>query len=401
MILTSKASWRTWPIESIVPFLLAATLFAIPVSTSAKSILIPLTLSLILFSPTYRKDLAALIYQPWCQATLLLFFMALVACTWSPATFNEKCLVLEKYSKILYLPILAVGFRDPKARHMAIYAFLAAMGVTCLGSILKDVGILHLREPDPGFVFRNHIMGGHMMAFATYLSAWLLIRQRGRIRFLYAFMVVLYSYQLFFISSGRTGYIVYLLLLVLLIVQMLSWRKALLAVLLGLVLISVGYMSSSVMQARLGDAYSNWQHYQENKNTPIGMRIQFHEFADNLYQRHPWLGNGTGSFTYYFRVEKPMSSWWWTLLEPHSQYWLVAAEFGRVGIVVLLFFLGSLFFASFKFRSMRVVAIGLLVPFVIGNLSDSLLLYSGSGYFFLLFMALCLGEQKTTSNVSV
>ncbi len=397
MISTIKATRNRWPIESFVPILLAATLFAVPLSSSAKSILMPLALGLLLFAPAYRQDLADLIYKPWCQASLLLFFMALLACSWSPASNHEKILVLEKYTKLLYFPILVVGFRDPNARRTAMYAFLGAMGLTCLFSILKFLGILHFNGPDPGTVFRNHIMAGHMMGFSAYLSALFFIRQRGRIRVIYATLLVLFSYQLLFISSGRTGYVVYLMLMVLLMVQVLSWRKAALAILLGLSLVTVSYFNSTVMHERVGTAFSNWQHYQENKNTPIGHRMQFHEFAKNLYQRHPWIGNGTGSFTYSFREEKPVPSWWWTLLEPHSQYWLVAAEFGSVGVLLLLFFFGSLLLASFRLQSMRAVAFALILPFMVGNLSDSLLFYSGSGYFFLLFMALCLGEQKSKS----
>lgn len=394
MISTIKTSWHHWSLESFVPVFLAATVFAIPLSSSAKSILIPLTLVLILFTPSYRHDLASLIYKPWCQATLMLFFMALIACTWSPASQGEKWMILEKYSKLLYFPLLVVGFRDPKARRLGLSAFLAAMGIICVLSMLKALNILHFNGPDPGDVFRNHIMAGHMMAFATYLSAWLLIREHGRVRILYALMVVLYSYQILFISSGRTGYVAYVLLMVILFAQALPWKKALRAIILGFVVMTVSFYNSSVMKERVFEAIGNWQHYQENKDTPVGQRIQFHIFANTLYQKHPWFGNGTGSFTYLFHEDKPVSTWTWRLLEPHSLYWLVAAEFGRVGLLLLLFFFGSLSVAIFKLTSMKPIALGLFLPFLVGNLSDSLLFYSGSGYFFLLLMALCLGEQK-------
>jgi len=395
VISSIRTSYEKWPLESWVPMLLAATVFAVPLSSSLKSILMPLALFSIVITPSYRRDLSATLYRPWCQAALLLFFMALIACMWSPATFNEKILVIGKYSKLLYLPILVVGFREPIARRLGTFAFLASMGIICVLSMMKAIGLLHFSGADPDMVFRNHIMLGHMMAFAAYLSALFLMRYCGWPRLFYTTLFTLFSYQLFFINSGRTGYVIYLMLMGLLAVQVLPWRKAVIAGLLGGVVVALSYVNSHVMHQRVDEAWSNWRHYQQNKDTPIGQRMQFHEFAKNLYQHHPWLGNGTASFTYSFRVQKPVASWEETLLEPHSQYWLVASEFGSLGVLLLLFFFGSLLWASFRLESMRPIAIALMLPFMLGNLSDSLLFYSGSGYFFLLLMALCLGEEKT------
>ena len=44
---------------------------------------------------------------------------------------------------------------------------------------------------------------------------------------------------------------------------------------------------------------------------------------------------------------------------------------------------------------MRPIALALFSVVVVGNLTDSLLFYSGSGYFFILFFALFLSENTT------
>ena len=85
-------------------------------------------------------------------------------------------------------------------------------------------------------------------------------------------------------------------------------------------------------------------------------------------------------------------------MEPHSQYWLVASEFGLLGCFALALFLASLFVSSWRLTSLRPVALAVLLPFLAGNLSDSLLYYSGTGYFFILFMALCFGSESQTST---
>ena len=65
-----------------------------------------------------------------------------------------------------------------------------------------------------------------------------------------------------------------------------------------------------------------------------------------------------------------------------------------LGVLALLLFFGSLLVASGSLTTLRPLAYAVLLPFIAGNLSDSLLFYSGTGYFFILFMALCLGEQQ-------
>ena len=403
MLSVLRSSRLQVQVQLWVPFLLTASMLAVPISATAKSIFIGLVLFVVIFSPAYRKDLILMLSQRWCQALLLLFFIALIGCFWSPASDYQKIAVLKKYTKLLYLPFLAVGFRDPRSRRFSILAFLGAMFITCILSILKANGALDFNGPDQGRVFHNHVMTGFMMAFATYLSALLYCRERGVVRLFYAFLVGLFSYQILFISTGRMGYVVYLMLMILFWVQMLSWRKAVIVVILGLSLFTVSYYHSSPMQFVVKQGFDNLREYRQgNKDNAIGFRIQFHAFAKNLFLRHPWFGNGTGSYTYYFRKDDPVPNWQEVplstipkkMVEPHSQYWFVAAEFGMLGVMSLLFFFGSLLVAGLRLHSMRIVAIGLIVSFMVGNLSDSLLFYSGIGYFFLLFMAMCLGEEQ-------
>jgi hypothetical protein len=54
----------------------------------------------------------------------------------------------------------------------------------------------------------------------------------------------------------------------------------------------------------------------------------------------------------------------------------------------------ALISASRRLEVMKPFAFALLMPFIIGSFTDSLLFYSGCGYFFLALMALCLGEYK-------
>ena len=391
----AKLSFSAGSIQTWVAFFLAASLFAIPLSSTAKSIFVVTALVLIVVSPTYRQDLRAMLSKTWCQASIVLFLVAVISSVWSPATLHERLNAIEKYSKLLYLPILVAGFQDPRARNMGLHGFLWAMVVTCFVSILAFTGVIPLHDTEAGGLFRNHIMTGYMMAFAAYLSSLLFLTKSGGSRIFYALLTFLFSYHVLFINNGRTGYVVYLLLMVLLMVQSFSWRQALLGSVLGSVLVGVMCYFSPVMLGAVQVALNDCKLYAKNeKDTSLGYRLQFHDYAYTLVKRHPWFGNGTASFTHLYHEENPIPTRGDRLLEPHSQYWLVASEFGVMGLLALLFFFCSLLVASGSLTTLRPLAFAVLLPFLAGNLSDSLLFYSGTGYFFILFMALCLGEEK-------
>ncbi|HHT0594182.1 TPA: O-antigen ligase family protein [Legionella anisa] len=387
------------PIPAWVQFFLIGTLLLFPISSAAKSVFLALSVGTILFTPGFISDLKSLFSTPWCKALLLLFCIAIISCLWSPASFEQKALAIEKYSKLLYLPIFVVGFQNATTRQLSIHAFLVAMFIICSVSILKFHGYLQFITTNADSIFRNHIMTSLMVAFAAYISFLYSYRYPKPARFAYALLGIIFTYQVFFVSASRTGYIIYLLLMFLLVIQLCSWRQAIVGIILISTFFSASYLTSPVMRARVNGIGQQLQEYQNNKrDTDIGVRLQLHDYAHQLFNQHPLLGNGTASFTYYFNKDRPIKFWTWNLLEPHSQYWLVACEFGSVGFGALMYFFFCLIQACRKLDEMKALAFAMLLPYMIGNLSDSLLFYSGSGYFFIFFMAIFLGEELEIKN---
>lgn len=378
----------------IIPYLLMLTLFSLPLSSTAKSIFFGISILCILLHPASRRDLPLVLSTTWCRVGIFLFIIALISSLWSPADLHDKKFVIEKYSKLLYLPLLAIGFQSKSTRKLGIYAFLAAVFITSMLSILKYKGYLQSFNFNADHVFRNHIMTGFMVAFAAYLSLLFALRQKSVGRIAYLFLGLVFTYHVLFVNAGRIGYILYFLLMCILLLQLSNWKQALGGGILIVLVFILAYFISPVMKQRVDAISQQIVSYQLNqKNTDIGMRLQFHDFAYKLFKRSPLFGNGLASFTYYFEKEKPTPVWSWRLWEPHSQYWLVTSELGLLGIVTLFTFFISLIQASLKLKWMKAIALALIPTFMVGNLSDSLLFYSGSGYFFILFMALCLGEQ--------
>lgn len=379
----------------LVPIFLVLLIFFIPISSSIKSILIIPTLLLLLFAPYYRPYLSYALNTLWARAALILFIYILISCFWSEAPLSMRYNVIDKYYKLIFLPILAVGFIKPQTRFWSLNSYIFVTLLTCFLSILKAKNLLMINTPDPGEVFYNHIVTGFMIALGVYFAGILVFQANinSGLRIVYIFMVLLGSYQIFFINTGRTGYVAYGILMSLLIIQKFPPKKALIGIMTFLGMISLIYALSPVMQTHAHMMINDIKLLQNNQtNTSLGFRIQFHHYAQSLFEKNPVIGVGTGGFQYSFSKDQPVPSWGHKLNDPHGQYWLILAEQGLIGLVLFIAFLGALLVTTFQLKEMKPFLLGLLVSFCMLCFSDTVFCYSTIGYLLIFFSALCFGE---------
>lgn len=383
--------------DALVPFLLVAALFFIPISVSLQGIFIILSALGLLLTPAFKNKRSFVLSEPWCKAAITLFLVLLVACCWSKAPYHTRLMFIDKYSKLLYLPLFAIGFQQLKIRTLGIYIFLLSMTITCIFSFILDTG-----DPTtPGRVFHDHITTGFMMAFAAYLSGLLMVKQHGRKRIVFMLLTLLFSYQLMFVNTGRIGYLLYFIVMILLMSQVLPWKHLGLGILGFCAIFSLCAYNSHALSFRLNRAVTDLTHYQQGDNiTPVGIRLVFHSYAKSLFLSSPLIGQGTGGFsklyqqynTTLYKTNKAAGEYS-NIMEPHSQYWLIASETGLLGIAAFLYFLGAILLSTFRLKEMKPVMLGMIVCFSISNFFDSQLLHSNVGYLFIVFCALCLGER--------
>ncbi len=246
----------------IAPLLLVSFLFFMPISPSMKSILMIGAILSLLVTPHYNQHIGRALNSQWGKAALLFFIFVILACCWSPAPWAQRLAVVEKYSKLVYLPILSVGFIRAQTRQWCIHAFLAAMTVTCLLCILKALTIIP--GYDPGEFFYNHIVTGFMVALACYIAALYACKTQGWQRIAYLTLVLLTSYHLFFINTGRTAYVIYSVLLIVFCMQKLSFRNTLLAFVSFAVFFVLCYCMSSRMQVGINGVIENIHQIQQH-----------------------------------------------------------------------------------------------------------------------------------------
>lgn len=383
-------------------YYLILTVFTFPLSSCLKSIFLGLTSWAVLIQPDMRSDLVKICREPWCVAMFLFFALVIIGSFTGDADLNSKLAYINKYSKLLYLPLLVVVFKDKVARNTAAHAFLLAMVITFVISVLKIFGWFSFLPGDPGDVFQNHITTGYFMAFSAYISALYSWQNEGVKRYCYAALALLFSFHTIFINTGRTGYVSFVILALVFLLQCISLRK--LPLYLCLLLPPMVFIAhqSPTFNHGIHFAIQDARNFSSgNKNTSVGFRLQFSQYAKKLFYTSPFLGLGTAGFSYQFGKDKPLPAWGDKLSDPHNQYLLTAVEYGVTGLVVLLFFFFLIAYASYRTEKMRSFMPGLISSFLIANFADSFLLMSATGYFFIIFSAIALGEALESSEVLV
>lgn len=387
-------------LSAMGPLFLVLSLFFLPLSSTLRSVFISLAVVAFLLDKNTWGELKALLQRPWMRAVLALVLLAMVGCVWSEASLHQIKPVLLKYTKLLYLPFFVIGFQDKGTRQAAIHAFLLAMCITAVLLIIKSMGFIQYGGPDPGKLFLNHIMTGAMLALASYFAASFAYTSEGIRRGLYTVLMVLLSYTVIFVCTGRMAYLAYAIVMMVWFFQYFKWQKAMLWGSGFLLCFILSYQLNPTMQFLAHQAQTDLASYKtDDKNTSLGLRLQFHGYAYQLFKEKPGFGHGTGSFSALFDRDRPVKNWeQGTVWEPHSQYWLMASEYGILGLALLLLFIFSLFWESLEHAKARAMSLAIILPFLLGSLTDSLLLYSGTGYCFLLFMGMALGAGLKSSS---
>jgi O-antigen ligase len=314
--------------------------FALPLSTSAISILAILILVVWLVEGGYREKVRVITANPVAMAVLCYLALYVVGLLWTEELANGLE-VLKKQWKLMLLPVLLTAVRWDLRRVYAGF-FLAGMTVAMTMTYLAWFGILHYGDVTPEHLTHGtfHVIYNPMLAFTIYLLMNELVW--GRIRVVLRWPLVgLASLMIcnMFITEGRSGQMVFFVLLGLFFLQI--FRKRILRAMLIITFLlpsvfAVGYQISPVFHGRVDRACSEVLHFQSNANTSVGLRLLFWQNSWEIIKKSPWLGVGTGDFrSAYAEVNKMRSPRMVATDNPHSQYVLVLCQLGLLGLAAL------------------------------------------------------------------
>lgn len=369
---------------------------SIPISTVSTNILCPLAFLLLLREG--RNHFNTLRHHPLIKIAVTLFGVMLLGLLYTSASWSEAWMTLDKYREILYIPLFILLFRDFRTQQAGLYGFLTAMGITLLLSYLIALTEWPLGKgpPDNAYVFKNHITQGLFMSLALYFLAvqcWQSIAWRK----LYIVIILLACYNIIFMTQGRTGYIVLASLILLLMYQVYHLRGLLLGSMIVTLFALLAYTHSQVVKTRIDTVSGGVEAYQAgNTGGSIPGRLGFLQNSLLLVLQHPFLGTGTGSFSYEYeklaqQTDNPSTT------NPHNEYLMMAVQWGIVGVGLFIYLLYQLWITSFHLDRTW-MAQGVVIAMSVGCLFNSFLLDSTEGHLFAFLVGVFWGSLRKSQS---
>ena len=373
--------------------------FVLPLSTSALTCLALLVLLLWLFEGNFSDKLASVCSNPVAVSVLVFLAVLVLGLLWSSDLATGLDVLKDRW-KIALLPVFLTVITSER-RSLYINAFLAGLCVAMLVTYLAWFDLIHYADVTPTHLTRKtfHVIYNPLLAFGIYLVVHQAIWGQGK-ALLRAALFMLAGVMLLnmFITEGRTGQLVFFVLMALLLLQV--FRKNRLQAVLAISILlpacfAAGYYSSPVFKERVDIARQEIGQFRENPDTSVGMRLLFWQNSWEIIRQHPWLGVGTGDFKQaYARVNQQNSPDSVVTGNPHNQYVLVAAMVGVPGILALLLVFGMMFReAALRDDGWQRIRFAFPLFFLVIMLTESYLRVYETGFFFALFAAL-LYEKK-------
>ncbi|WP_288841709.1 O-antigen ligase [uncultured Deefgea sp.] len=373
---------------------------AIPISTAAQNVGGGLLLLSFFLSISSWDEFKIACRQPFAIAGLALGAALVLGTLWTSASQNEAWNFVWKLRAYYLIPIFLFVFSIAKVRYALLISFAAG---TFLSVILScwaawfNYPIFHAIHGD-WFIFRTHTYHNYFAALLAVglLSGVLTKKFTGLWRWIAITAFVLTSYDILFLVAGRTGQLVYLLMIGL-VLLLWNWR---LGLMLGAILVLIGAFLlpkySDAIQRGLSNTQSDLAAYsQGNSYTSVGLRLEWHKQSKLLIQEKPFIGHGTGSYKgEYARIygvkDGPLTS-----SNPHGDYLWLSVELGILGGSLLI---ALLLAAAWQGRNLdsawKMTLYAMLSGMGISTLANSFFVDNITGLAFVLLTCALLNGQK-------
>lgn len=321
------------------------TAFVMPISVSLTDIFYVLSLVFVLLSGQMRQKLHLLLKNPVAISFFVfmaLFFLGLI---YTDASEHNAFKDIYKHHWILFTPFLMLIFDNPKIRKYTINAFLIAMTITLILSYFRWLGDLgsffglYLKHTDKHTtnVFFNHIVQNVFLSFAAGIIAYRFFYYGTR-RWLYGTLFILISFNVLFLSHGRTGYISYIVILTYVSLFRFGWKGFFASLGLLAALFLLAYHFSTPFQSRILRTVHNLQRFEHNQTrTSFGYKLAMTQNSIKLFKKSPLLGYGSGGIKAAYRT-LPKTDINRTGLVGYVEigYLNILLEFGIIGFIIFL-----------------------------------------------------------------
>lgn len=268
----------------------------------------------------------------------LAYTLALLSVLWSIDPMRSVIGLFNLMLGTLFAVYLVLRFR----LKTIIWIFGFALIMAVILSILVSVGIPEVGqrrgagEWQGGFGHKN-TLGRYMMLGAV--TFWVLRKSQGYRRSLFAWIGVVSTFALLFLSGSTTSAVSFLVigfistcLIIFIRFRSRTTLKFFFAILIGVSLLSLAFTSYIPDLARILFAFIG-----RNPNfTTIDVRLELWDFLFNFFKQRPLLGHGYDAFWTASGRAVPISlgNIRWTVYQAHNGFFELALQLGLVGLIL-------------------------------------------------------------------
>ncbi|MCW9026951.1 MAG: O-antigen ligase family protein [Thiovulaceae bacterium] len=304
---------------------------------------------------------------------------------------------------IMYMTIIKKG--DIK---YIISAFIISMFINEIISYLIYFDLYQTefsktRQFPVGFI--NHIQYSVLVAFSSILILYQAKGMKnGIVKYIYVVFFITMTTNLV-ISSGRTGYVIFFVSLIILLVvyYKFTWKNFLQILLFPTIVFFIGYKLNAGVEARIKASLTAIDKIGEesNYNTSLGTRIAYYPLTyDMLSQKENSFIFGVGMGDIQKELIKSIKRTDYIKIGPlniqhvHSSYLTAYLNAGILGLILLILLFYYLFSMKFENKEYKFIKYLFLLNFSIGIIPDILLTQKIMMVYFSIFVALILAQQK-------
>ena len=399
---------NSFSIDKVLAQLFLLFAFIFPLSVFAGNFIAFIIIILWLLSDNLKEKILLIRKDKLFRAVSLFFLLHVFGILWT----EDITWGLEMIRKMLDLGILfpiLLTLVDRNKIRLYIYIFLSSITLIVILSFMIWFGFLEpfknatALNPTP---LMTHITHGPFIAFASYLIGSLYLNTEKKFfsvnKIVLALLFLFFSINVF-ITGGRTGQVVYLFLFSLMYFQNFNINiKSFFKVFSVLTaILFIVFNTSQIFQNRIIETYEDFQKFEQEKNTNLGLRIQFAINSIEIFKNNPIIGAGTGDFPIEFakinKVNSPEIEHGKITTNPHNNYLLLMSQFGIAGLISLFY----IFFRQFKSLDknstlIKNIGLGFIIFFSVICFGDSYLLGHYTSFMFVFFSSFLYSQDEQT-----
>lgn len=390
-------------------------LFCLPYSVAAVNLFASLITLSSLTSKEFWSESRRIVKNPMVLLVIFMYLLIIVGIYHTSGSTHEIYNTLNRYKKLLLIPLVIPHFQQDKYKVAALQIFTASVFLNVLISWSEFYGFTNIsdpiyQEPHGNGVFRWHITQGILFVTLISICTGFILNTTSKARRLfYGGILLLATTNVLFVMDARNGKATIPLLAIWAFLEYLQTKnlsgrlRVLVPVLATTVILGATVAIVMNPQTRLGSIIQEIKQTEKSGTlTSQGGRVEFWRKGITLFETHPLIGYGTGSV--YFETGKLAAKETTEVgripaFNLHNEFLMWAVQWGIFGLAsislfFILWFRSSLYVSRFFAMQIR----GQWLIFATGCLYNSYLVDFTEGYIITIMLGVLISPFASKST---